>query len=310
MQVFFIDHLKTLEQAPGKKVGRNYEQWNPADIWAVKRSEQSTLEDEITQATKNPSADNLMKLNTHIITLMEDKELVGISLKKIESGGSFKLFNVDSSKLLTNLKSWKALEAFEMKDIRLEIRNVFANNPGKGGKGIAATNYIYFGSSFKVDVTRTSAGNLVFNSQILKEKGAQGGQSPIQPLLQRLRHNKSGVTFNNKVKDYPATGNDFADIIEQESSSDYKKYKKWFNFVYSHSKNDYKTPMKFDDWANNAYMAYESRPKEGIAKLALLNFWYDALKYHDDDPEFWTDMLYFGLKIISKGNFGPHAKIS
>ena len=69
--------------------------------------------------------------------------------------------------------------------------------------------------------------------------------------------------------------------------------------------------VTFDDWANNVYIAYESRdPKEGKAKLALLNFWYDALKYHDKDPEFWTDMLYFGLKIIAKGQFGQHIKIS
>ena len=68
--------------------------------------------------------------------------------------------------------------------------------------------------------------------------------------------------------------------------------------------------MTFEDWANNVYLAYASRPKEGIAKLSLLHFWYDALKYHDDDPVFWTDMLYFGLKIISKGQFGPHIKIS
>tara|TARA_B100001113_G_scaffold239747_1_gene197145 strand:+ start:48 stop:1619 length:1572 start_codon:yes stop_codon:yes gene_type:complete len=309
MQVFFGEHLKTLEQSPGIKVGRNYEQWNPADIWAVKRTEQSTLEDEITEATKNPSADNLMKLNTHIITLMEKKELVGISLKKIESGGSFKIFNVDSSKLLTNLKAWKALDKFEMNDIRFEIRNVFGNFPGKGG-GIAATNYIYYGSKFQVSVTRTTTGSLVFNTLILNEKGAQGGQSPIQPLLKALKHKSSGVTFNNKIKDYPATANDFADIMEQPSSSEYKKYNNWFNLAYNHSKNDYNTIMKFDDWANNVYLAYESRPKEGIAKLALLNFWHDALKYHDNDPEFWTDMLYFGMKITMKGNFGPHVKIS
>ena len=132
MQVFFGEHLKTLEQAPNVKVGRNYEQWNPADIWAVKRTEQNTLEDEITEATKNPSADNLMKLNTHIVRLMEKKELVGISLKKITSGGSFKLYNVDSSKLLTNLKAWKALDKFEMDDISFELRNVFGNFKGKG----------------------------------------------------------------------------------------------------------------------------------------------------------------------------------
>ena len=310
MQVFFSDHLKTLTTSPGVKVGRTYEQWNPADLWAVKRTQQKTLEKEITEATKNPSADNLIKLNTHIITLMEDDELVGISLKKIESGGSFKIFNVDSSKLLTNLKAWKALEEFEMKDISFELRNVFENNKGQQANSVAATNYIYFGSKFKVDVTR-SGEKIVFNSQIIGEKGAQGGQSPIQPLLQRLKHNKSGVTFDNKFSDYPATGNDFTDIIEKPTSPEYKKYKKWFNFVHKHSKNNYAKKITFDEWANNVYLAYESRAaKEGKAKLALMNFWYDALKYHDDDPEFWTDMLYFGLKIISKGQFGPHVKIS
>ena len=143
MQVFFMDHLQSLTTAPGVKVGRTYQQWNPADIWAVKRTEQKSLEDEITEATKNPSADNLMKLNTHIVKLMEKKELVGISLKKIEKDGSYKIFNVDSSKALTRLKSWKALDKFEMKDIRFELRNVFGNFPGKGGKGIKLLFYFY-----------------------------------------------------------------------------------------------------------------------------------------------------------------------
>ena len=310
MQVFFSDHLKTLTTAPGIKVGRTYEQWNPADIWAVKRTEQSTLEDEITEATKNPSSENLMKLNTHIVKLMEKKELVGISLKKIESGGTYKIFNVDSSKYLTNLKSWKALDKFEMKDIKFELRNVFGNFPGRGGEGIAATTYINFGSKFKVDATRTGIGSLIFNSQIIGEKGAQGGQSPIQPLLERLRHNKPGVTFDNKVKNYPKNADEFAEIAEDPKSPKYKLYKKWFDFASKHSKNDYKVVKKFDDYLNNVQEAYDSRPKEGIAKLSLLHFWYDALKYHDDDPVFWTDMLYFGLKIISKGQFGPHIKIS
>ena len=311
MQVFFVKHLKTLTTAPGVKVGRNYEQWNPADIWAVKRTDQKTLEDEITTATKNPSADNLMKLNTHIIRLMENKELIGISLKKIDPpGGSYKIYNVDSSRLLTNLKSWKALDAFEMNDIKLELRNVFGNFPGRKKGSIAATNYINFGAKYKVTVTRTSDGNLVFNTNIAGETAAQGGQSPIQPLLARLKHGKSSVTFNNKVKDYPQTADDFAEIVEDSNSPEYNKYKKWFNFVSKHSKNDYKVVKKFDDYLNNVQEAYDSRPKEGIAKLALLHFWYDALKNHDKNPEFWTDMLYFGMKIIAKGQFGPHIKIS
>ena len=311
MQVFFSEHLQTLSVAPGVTVGRTYEQWNPADLWAVKRSEQSTLEDEITEATKNPNPESLMKLNLHIVKLLEKKELVGISLKKIESGGTYKIFNVDSSKLLTNLKSWKALETFTMKDIRFELRNIFANFKGRGGEGtIAATNYIYFGEKFKVDVTRTTTGSLVFNSQILNEKGAQGGQSPIQPLLERLRHGGSNVTFNNKIGDYPKNGDEFAEIAEDPKSPKYKLYNKWFNLTSKHSKNDYKDVKKFADYLNNVQEAYDSRPKEGIAKLALLHFWYDALNNFDKDPEFWTDMLYFGLKIITKGQFGPHIKIS
>mgnify|MGYP007063687010 CR=1 FL=1 len=310
MQVFFSDHLKTLTTAPGVRVGRTYEQWNPADLWAVKRTEQKSLEDEITIATKNPSADNLMKLNLHIVKLLEKKELVGISLKKIESGGTYKIFNVDSSKYLTNLKSWKALDKFGMNDIEFELRNVFENNPGNTPKSVAATTYIYFGSKFKVDVTR-SGFKIVFNSQIIGEKGAQGGQSPIQSLLLRLRHGASGVTFDNKFKDYPQTADEFAEIVENPKSQKYRLYKKWFNFVYKHSKNNYKQKITFDEWADNVQKAYVQREaKEGMAKLALLNFWYDALKYHDKDQEFWTDMLYFGLKIISKGQFGPHIKIS
>ena len=73
--------------------------------------------------------------------------------------------------------------------------------------------------------------------------------------------------------------------------------------------------MTFDKWTSNIMEAYDSRLKSGVGingvtKLALLNFWYDALKNHDKDPEFWTDILYFGLKITTKGQFAPHAKIS
>ena len=196
-----------------------------------------------------------------------------------------------------------------MNDIRFELRNVFGNFPGSGGEGIAATTYIYFGSKFKVDVTRTTKGDLVFNSQIIGEKGAQGGQSPIGPLLERLQ-SKAGVTFNNKWQDYPQSPEEFNEIVEDSDSVKHKQYKKWFNFVNKHSKNDYKIVKTFDEYTNNVLEAYESRPKEGIAKLALLHFWYDALKNHDNDPEFWTDILYYGMKITTKGQFAPYAKIS
>ena len=41
------------------------------DLYAVKRTDQSSLEKEIEEASKRPSANNLMKLNSHLIKLME-----------------------------------------------------------------------------------------------------------------------------------------------------------------------------------------------------------------------------------------------
>ena len=332
MQVFFAEHLKTLQGDPGiEDKARNYTQWNPADIWAVKRSEQGTLEQEIEKASKSPSANTLMKLNIHIVKLMEKKELVGISLKKIESGDmpKFKIYNVDSSRLLTNLKAFSKLEEFGMGDIYFELRNVFANFPGNESassssslkKVPAATTYILFGNKvpssakFQVAVTRSGV-NIVFNTSIPSARGAQGGQTLKQFVLRLLRDGgASNVTFDNNFKDYPATGEDFADIIQDPTSPEYKKYEKWFNFVHKHKKNNYKNGITFETWADGVYEAYEARMKDGmgiagVTKLALLNFWYDALKNHGDDPDFWSDILYYGMKVTTKGQFGPHAKIS
>ena len=319
-QSFFGEHLKTLEKAPGVKAG-SYEQWNPADLYAVKRTDQSSLEDEIKEASKSPNANNLMKLNSHLIKLMEKKELVGISLKKIESGDipKFKIYNVDDSKLLSNLKAFSELEKFDMKDIHFELRNLFGNF--RGNDGVAATTYILFGNKiassakFKISVTRSSNA-ISWNTSIPSAKGAQGGQSPKNDVIELLRKGSStGISFDNKFVDYPKTSDEFSKIIDDPKSADCKLYKKWFNFVHKHSKNNYKNGMTFDKWTSNIMEAYDSRLKSGVGingvtKLALLNFWYDALKNHDKDPEFWTDILYFGLKITTKGQFAPHAKIS
>ena len=50
--------------------------------------------------------------------------------------------------------------------------------------------------------------------------------------------------------------------------------------------------------------------RDAKVTLMQLTFWYSAISHHLKDPEFWTDMLYYGMKITSKGEFAPHAKIS
>ena len=38
-----------------------------------------------------------------------------------------------------------------------------------------------------------------------------------------------------------------------------------------------------------------------------LHFFYDTLRFHDNNKEFWLRMLYLGMKVGKR--FAPHAKI-
>ena len=59
---------------------------------------------------------------------------------------------------------------------------------------------------------------------------------------------------------------------------------------------------------------YVEDVRDAKVTLMQLAFWYDAItkfgKNSKKSAEFWTDMLYFGMKITTKGQFAPHAKIS
>ena len=70
--------------------------------------------------------------------------------------------------------------------------------------------------------------------------------------------------------------------------------------------------MKFEDWQQKMVSVYGGRKGERDAKVMLmeLTFWYDALTKFAKDSEFWTDLLYTGMKINPDKEFAPHAKIS
>ena len=85
------------------------------------------------------------------------------------------------------------------------------------------------------------------------------------------------------------------------------------NFYKLVSKHGNKAPS-YNDFLAQIIILYKKSKKNAIAKLMLLTFWYDALtnysKDNDKSAEFWTDLLYTGMKVTSKGEFAPHAKIS
>ena len=287
---FFEKHMDKLHRDldPEVKVGR-YEKWNPSDIWAVKKGKMQEIKNKLKSQIGKQMV--LVELNAILVNLMEDNDLVGISLKKIaaKSSGNIKLFNVDTSDKLRALKSYAHIELYDMSDISFEPDNILILK--------SVTTYIRIGPGGKyfVDITR-SGKNLSFNSQI-KGTAAQGGQAPIDLVVRML----NGNTFDKSNSAYPQDAAAFA--------NDANKYEKMYKVVskYASSRSQ---KMKVDDWMQGMMDLYGRDSRDAIVTLMQLSFWHDAVLKHANNPEFWTDLLYYGMKVTSKGSFAPHAKIS
>ena len=83
-----------------------------------------------------------------------------------------------------------------------------------------------------------------------------------------------------------------------------------YNFV---SSKYFTLAPKFNVWVKDIVYLYATDERVGKAKVMMLSFFYDAITYSEkqkDKAEFWTDLLYLGMKVSPKGSFAPHAKIS
>jgi len=285
---FWTDFIKKVKTHDGSRVG-DYTTWNPSDIWAVKNKK--TVNDAIDKAFKLDKDDpRLSTLNNLLIRLMKDKELVGISLKKIEgTGAHMKEMNLDP-------KSMKLSEVMELKmsDIELQLDNIVQQEK--------VTTYIKFAKTHTMNINlgdKKKPGNLSFNTQI-KGTAAQGGQAPVEQVLKLLKAKGSSNQFSNSHSNYP-------------HEIDKKNEKAWenkYNYVKKQTKN-----TSWPDW--NEFKEYindfnkDKKPQLAITKLMQIDFYYDALNNYSsakDYADFWIALLHLGMKVGER--FAPHAKIS
>ena len=296
---FFSDEILPFvsRSGGGKADAGKYTGWNPADIWAVrnKSAVQKKLRDAMGDG-KKPKPQSLLEINSILVKLMEKNppDLVGISLKmvKYKNNAHIRLFNVETSPILRQLKSFIPLEEYTMKDIHFEPDNIINLK--------AVTTYVtYKNKDFSINITR-SGQNMSFNTQI-KGAAAQGGQTPIDMVMDML---KNPPNFKKNQSDYPQDRKKFN---TKEST-----YKPMWELVSKHCKT--KTKMTWEKWMTEMNVLYVEDERDAKVTLMQLAFWYDAItkfgKNNKDSAEFWTDMLYFGMKVTSKGQFAPHAKIS
>ena len=296
---FFSEHITKLERETGEKVIK-YEDWDPADIWAVKGI--TSVKNRLREQLKITS---LYEMNNLLIKLMESEELIGISLKMITQGKDAKLqlFNVDTSPILTALNSFKQLEKFKMKDIKFKYDKIWSAED----ESYMPTRIDYGPTGrYYIDVKRKD-NNICFSTRI-KGAAAQGGLTPIGMVANIFK----GTDFSISHKDYPQT--------PEELVKD-KKIKIMYEFLAKRKEG--KGALSYNEWQlwwERLYSRDENGKRNAIVRLMYIKFWYTALTlfskencHHKDfkkSTEFWTDMLYIGMKMKNEKEFAPHAKIS
>ena len=288
---FFSDEIQQVARDldPFIPAGK-YTTWNPADIFAAydMPAIKTKIENEIKR--KEPITQTLVELNNILVGLMESKKLVGISLKKVKYGNNAEihLHNVESSKIL----KFEKLEKYVMSDIKFSLKNIFV------GDKVLCTVKLGTGDDYTINITRTKGGTLSFNTAIKRTPAAQGGQAPIDMVVALL---DGGKKFSKEKEKYP-----MKDLTHNRNS----EYETMYNFV---SKKHFPFAPKFKTWVKDIVYLYATDERVAKAKLMMLSFFYDAIIYSEkqkDKAEFWTDLLYLGMKVSAKGKFAPHAKIS
>ena len=274
--------------ASGKltKVGK-YETWNPADIWAVK--DKTTVKNMIDKAIQTDGTATLTELNGVLYDLVNEKKLIGLSLKKINDRetAKFKYVNINPKDI-----EFADVEKIEMKDIKIEIDT----SPSKDGMIQGA--YVTF-ADYTTYVIRTPGNkfsNLKYES-VIKGSGGKGGAAPVDLVEDLIQSRTKKKTFTNKHQGYPQTIEEFND-----DKRDYKK-------MYDGLKEYIKGTNSYDQFESMIKEMFESNNAKSRAiaqsKLMQLNFFNDVLNVNS---EFWTDLLYMSLKVGKR--FAPHGKLS
>ena len=283
-------------------VGR-YEVWNPSDIWAAYKlpQVQKDIENNL-----SPETQSLAELNTMLISMFKKRRLVGISLKLIGKGKEAKL--VYRNDKPENMKIAN-IENLDFKDIKFKLDNIWEKADKGGG-----TVYADYGKSFGVNFMRTDSG-ISFSTQV-KGTSAQGGNTPVDMVIKLLEENISNNTYTKDINKYPKTFDDFTKDIKEMKEYErlYDIMKPYFNGAPPFGA---APPKKsFISTLQESFDAETKTGKKGVngtAKLMLLTFFGNAFKITNKDKkkEFWTDILYMGMKVggEGKGEFAPHVKI-
>ena len=313
--------------------------WNPADVWAVKGSEQ-TIQKFIDDGLKNVMdykdaskkyegaqledyiRAGILCINSLLIDLLTgtNPKVVGISLKLTDSGAYIEEVNFD--KVKKDIKANKALidtveNPFKI-DPKEDFQCNFAITQGTKSKGTFTQDVRIFAedlnnnSVFNFQIKALDSAkinqNLKFELTIQGKGAARGGKVPVDYLLSLTKKLKPGGFANDNSK-YPKTSKEFMDNLTKG-----KNYQTMFKKVSSNVKD-----IGVDDYEGfvaNVLKAFNSdsvTASNATCKLMGFEFLYFLLTLEDKKMRgLITDMAYLAQKKNTRGfdTFGPFIKIA
>ena len=314
--------------------------WNPADVWAVRGTQQAVekyIDDkmkkimdykESSQKFEGAQLDNYIRagtlyLNSILIDLLtgRDPKVVGISLKLTDSGAHIEEVNFD--KVKENIKENKALIDTIADPFIVDPKNDFICNfeitSGKTSKGTFTQDVKVSGEdadtgdryNFQIKANSsesTTGSNLKFELTIQGKGAARGGKVPVELVVSLVNKIQRGA-FENDYKKYPRTSKEF---LAKLTSAD-KNYKKIFEKVKDNVKDIGVTYAEFVTNVTAAFNMGGAIATNATCKLMGLEFLYFLLTIKENQMSgMITDMAYLAQKknIRAYDTFGPFIKIS
>ena len=290
-------------------LGGNKDNWNPADIWIIKGSQQTferMLEgaagEGVTRGTQT-----IMEFNDLLRALYKRKLIMGVSLKKVamnkaarwEEVNMDKNF-VDTGNINNNYKDYTFECNFELQsndamtqDVKMSI-----------GEPVAYTFQIK-----AVDSQKNS--NLKFEGTKKGASAARLGKATtdfIVELLDDATNNRSNFKNDWTRARYPNTR---ADFVKKTNPYNDEFWKGQIQSLLPDIKKDTSSITRI---MNNFRKSYGKDPKNTRAKLMGLDFFNSVINDINTKPdrnEFVTDMVYIAQKkaTTKKDHYGPFLKV-
>ena len=267
--------------------------WNPADIWAIKgRTE--TIKNLINRTVDGNGSQTIMELNAVLRKLFHQRKVVGISLKKIsgadakwteynvkELGLNPKTYNYKTKKPLCNLNYNTTKKEWDSQDSRVVVE----------GNGASYDFQIKGNDTKKVS-------NLKFEPTESGSNKARMGKAPVAMVQMLIKDNKEKLDFKNQHKFFPK---DVATFTNEES-----KWRAIFKKVdkYADTKG-----VDEEQFVKTMKLTLKDDAK-GLATSKLMQMEFLAMLSGmkvANRNEFMTDMVFLAAK---KGKrFGPFGKL-